>query len=74
MNIYCLFEFNRIINLNGFHEHSITIFLNSNEYYMRIGCMNFASLDELKKEMDTRNIEEENKLKILESIIIEALK
>jgi hypothetical protein len=48
LSTYCLFEFNKLINLNGISKYPIRIYVNTNnkEYYLSIGCQNFGSLGE----------------------------
>ena len=79
--MYCLFEFNKVININGLHIYHVRMYINtiSKEYYLSIGCMNFATLKELKAEAEHREglykVSLYNaKIKIVEDIINEVLR
>jgi len=72
-SMYCLFEFNRVININGLYEYPIRIYLNNSEYFLSVGCKNFATLDEAREESKNRNENNEAILEIVEKVIIKAL-
>ena len=51
VQLYCLFEFDKLIVLSGLFDYGIRVYFNTKvkEYYLSIGCMNFATLDEAIK-------------------------
>ena len=74
--LYCLFQFNKLINLNGVYAFPIRIYLNTKakEYYLSIGCENFATLDECRTMSKERSEDNDNIINIVDAIIKEALK
>ena len=73
---YCLFEFNKLVNINGLYTYPIRIYFNTvrKEYFLSIGCENFATLDDCKARSKERNGDNDNIHSIVENIINEVLK
>lgn len=74
-SIYCLFEFNKLINLNGLFQYPIRLYINTitKEYYLSIGCHNFATLEEALK-FGKENKYDISDYRILEDIINSKIK